>query len=122
MFEWLGLVGNLAIFLASLVVLFKDSEVTIYHSVKVAEVTGLGKTTVGFVLIAFSTSLPESFVVHFSVLEPQNVGVSIGNILDSNITNICLTLGICFFLIALKYPDIVSLQQVLLVSSRANLN
>lgn len=114
--------GNLAIFLASLVVLFKASEVTIYHSVKVAEVTGLGKTTVGFVLIAFSTSLPESFVVHFSVLEPQNVGVSIGNILDSNITNICLTLGICFFLIALKYPDIVSLQQVLLVSSRANLN
>jgi cation:H+ antiporter len=108
MLEWLGIIGNLVIFLLSLVVLYKASEVTIYHAVKVAEVTGLGKTTVGFVLIAFSTSLPELFVVIFSVLEPQNVGVSIGNILGSNITNICLTLGICFFLIAIKYPDIAS--------------
>lgn len=106
MLEWLGLIGNLLILLASLAVLYKASGVTIYHSVKVAEVTGLGKTTVGFVLIALSTSLPELFVVVFSVLNPENVGVSIGNIFGSNITNVCLTLGVCFFLIALKYPEL----------------
>lgn len=108
MLEWLGLIGNLVTLLASLVVLYKASGVTIYHSVKVAEVTGLGKTTVGFVLTALSTSLPELFVVVFSVLEPENVGVSIGNIFGSNITNVCLTLGVCFFLIALKYPKLES--------------
>ena len=105
MLEWLGLIGNIILLVGSLVALYKASDITIYHSVKVAEVTGLGKTTTGFVLIALSTSLPELFVVVFSVLEPENVGVSIGNVLGSNITNICLTLGVCFFLIAYKYPE-----------------
>lgn len=106
MFEWLGLVGNVILLVGSLTALYKASDVTIHNSVKVAEVTGVGKTTVGFVLIALSTSLPELFVVVFSVLEPENVGVSIGNVLGSNITNICLTLGVCFFLIALKHPEL----------------
>ncbi|HDQ06821.1 MAG TPA: sodium:calcium antiporter [Candidatus Bathyarchaeota archaeon] len=106
MFEWLGLAGNALLLVGSLAALYKASDVTIHNSVKVADVTGLGKTAVGFVLIAFSTSLPELFVVLFSVLEPANVGVSIGNILGSNITNICLTLGVCFFLIALKHPEL----------------
>jgi cation:H+ antiporter len=85
-------------------VLYKASEVTIYHAVKVADVTGLGKTTIGFVLIAFSTSLPELFVVIFSVLEPQNVGVSIGNILGSNITNILFDIRNLFFSNSNKIP------------------
>jgi cation:H+ antiporter len=78
---------------------------TITHSINVASVTGLGKTTVGFVLVAFSTSLPELFVAVFAVLNPENVGVSIGNVLGSNIVNICLILGVCFLLISLKYPE-----------------
>ncbi|MDG6223194.1 MAG: sodium:calcium antiporter [Candidatus Bathyarchaeota archaeon] len=106
MLELLDLLGNLVILFVALVLMYKASDVTIHHSVKVAEVTGLGKTTVGFVLIALSTSLPELFVVVFSVFEPANIGVSIGNILGSNVTNICLTLGVCFFLIALKYPEL----------------
>jgi cation:H+ antiporter len=39
------------------------------------------------------------------VLNPENVGVSIGNVLGSNIVNICLILGVCFLLISLKYPE-----------------
>jgi Ca2+/Na+ antiporter len=31
--------------------------------------------------------------------------VSIGNVLGSNIVNICLILGACFLLISLKYPE-----------------
>jgi cation:H+ antiporter len=105
MLEWLGLIGNIIVLIVALLGLYKASDITIFHSIKVADITGLGKTTVGFVLIALSTSLPELFVVVFSVLEPENVGVSIGTILGSNITNICLTLGVCFFLIAYKYPE-----------------
>ena len=106
MIELFGLVGNLLILLVALLILYKSSDITIHNSVKVAEISGLGKTTVGFVLIALSTSLPELFVVVFSVFTPENVGVSIGNLLGSNITNICLTLGVCFFLIGLKYPEL----------------
>ena len=106
MIEFYGLVGNLVILFVALLVLYKASDLTIHNSVKVAEISGFGKTTVGFVLIALSTSLPELFVVVFSVFTPENVGVSIGNILGSNITNICLTLGVCFFLIGLMYPEL----------------
>jgi cation:H+ antiporter len=105
MFEEIGLIGNLLILITALVALNQASNLTIDHSVKVAETTGLGKTTVGFILVAFSTSLPELFVAIFAIIEPENVGVSIGNVLGSNIANICLVLGIIFVLIALKYSD-----------------
>jgi cation:H+ antiporter len=105
MFEELGLIVNLLILIAALVALNQASSVTINHSVKVAENTGLGKITVGFVLVALATSLPELFVAVFAIIEPENVGVSIGNVLGSNIANICLVLGIILVLIALKYSD-----------------
>ena len=105
MLEGLGLLPNLVILIAALAALSKASDLTITHSINVASVTGLGKTTVGFILVAFSTSLPELFVAFFAVLNPANIGVSIGNVLGSNIVNICLILGVCFLLISLKYPE-----------------
>ena len=105
MFEDLGLIGNLLILIAALAVLNQASNLTINQSVKVAEAARLGKTTVGFILVAFSTSLPELFVAIFAILKPENVGVSIGNVLGSNIANICLVLGIIFVLMALKFSD-----------------
>jgi cation:H+ antiporter len=104
MFEELGLTGNSVILLGTLAILAKASETTITHALNVASVTRLGKTTIGFILVAFSTSLPEFFVAVFSTVNPENVGVSIGNVLGANISNICLILGACFFLLALKNP------------------
>jgi len=104
-FEGWGLPINIVVLIVALTALNKASDLTITHSINVASVTGLGKTTVGFILVAFSTSLPELFVAIFSVLNPENVGVSIGNVLGSNIVNICLILGVCFLLISLKYPE-----------------
>jgi Ca2+/Na+ antiporter len=37
----------------------KASHITITNAVKVSSVTGFGKTTIGFFLVGFSTSLPE---------------------------------------------------------------
>jgi len=105
MFEEIGLIGNLLILIAALFALNQASNLTIKHSVKIAGTTGLGKATVGFILVAFSTSLPELFVAIFAIMEPENVGISIGNVLGSNIANICLVLGIIFVLIAVKYSD-----------------
>jgi cation:H+ antiporter len=105
MLEGLGLLPNAIILVVALAALTKASDLTITHSINVASVTGLGKTTIGFILVAFSTSLPELFVAIFSVLNPDNVGVSIGNVLGSNILNICLIMGFFFLLISLKYPE-----------------
>ena len=104
MFEEVGLIGNALILLASLVVLIIASEVTINNSVKVSDATGFGKTTVGFILVGFSTSLPELSVSIFAVINPASIGVSIGNVLGSNIVNIALILGLCILLVVLKRP------------------
>jgi cation:H+ antiporter len=109
-FEGLGILGNALILIASLLVLGKASDLTINNSVKVANITGFGKTTVGFILVAFSTSLPELFVSVFSAIQPETIGVAIGNVLGSNIANICLILGLCFLLVALKSPDYVHIS------------
>lgn len=105
MFEWLGLVGNALVLLASLVVLDKASDCAITNSVNIADITGFGKTTVGFILVAFSTSLPELCVSIFAAISGESIGVAIGNVLGSNIVNICLILGVCFLVVALKSSE-----------------
>jgi len=103
-------------------VLNRASDLSITHSINVATATGLGKTTVGFILVAFSTSLPELFVAIFAVLEPESVAVSIGNVLGSNIANICLILGICFLLITFKFPELASSLPKMAKSEIGSLN
>lgn len=102
--EVLGVWGNLFVLFGSLAVLAKASDVAINNSVKVADITGFGKTTIGFILVAFSTSLPELLVSVFAAIRQESVGVAVGNVLGSNIVNICLILGICFLLVTLKCP------------------
>ena len=103
--EQLGGIGNVIVLFVSLVVLIRASSLAITNSVKLASVTGLGKTKVGFLLVAFSTSLPELSVAIFAIADQETVGISIGNILGSNIMNICLILGIVFLIMAIKYPE-----------------
>jgi len=102
LFEEWGPLGNALILVGSLLALYKASDWTITNSVRVADITGFGKTTVGFLLVAFSTSLPELCVSIFAVIGQESIGVAIGNILGSNIVNVCLILGICFLILALK--------------------
>ena len=58
MFEELGVLGNLLILIIAFFTLNQTSNLTIKHSVRIAGATGLGKATVGFILVAFSTSYP----------------------------------------------------------------
>lgn len=106
MFE-IGLLGNVLILLVALAILDKSSDLTIDNAIKVAEITGLRKTTVGFLLIAFSTSLPELSVSVFSAIDPERfLGVAIGNVFGANIANTCLILGICLLILALKNQSV----------------
>ena len=84
--------------------LIVGSEFTIRNSLKISEITGFGKTTIGFVLVGLATSLPELSVSLFAVVNPENVGVSLGNVLGSNIVNIAFVLGFCILIIVLKRP------------------
>jgi len=97
-----GLLLNIIILIAALLVLTKSSHITITNAVKVSNATGFGKTTIGFLLIAFATSLPELVVSVFAALGQGAVGVAVGNVLGSNIANVCLILGVCILIATLK--------------------
>jgi len=79
LFEEWGLLGNVLVLLVSLVILDRASDWTIVNSVKVADITGFGKTTIGFILVAFYPSLPDSCVSGFAEISGEGIGVAIGN-------------------------------------------
>lgn len=93
-----GIVGNVLVIAVSFVVLNFASNVAISNAVKVAEVTRLGKTAVGFSIIAFSTSLPELTVAIIAAFS-GGAALSVGNVLGSNIVNISLIVGLAAFLL-----------------------
>jgi cation:H+ antiporter len=89
---------NIVIIAVSFVVLNYASTVTINHAVKVSNITRLGKTAVGFSLLAFSTSLPE-LTVAFTAAFSGGSALSIGNVVGSNIVNICLVVGLAALIV-----------------------
>src|SRR3972149_323677 len=92
---------HLVIILVSLVILDQASHLTITNSIKMSDITGLAKTAVGFSLLAFSTSLPELSVAFISAFSGEGA-ISVGNVLGSNIVNICLIVGLAAFLLSLR--------------------
>jgi cation:H+ antiporter len=92
---------NILVIAVSFLVLNWASNIAINNAVKVATVTRFGKTAVGFSIIAFSTSLPEltvAFIAAFS----GGAALSVGNVLGSNIVNICVIIGIAAVLLHLR--------------------
>jgi len=99
----MDIVLALILLIVSLIVLDQFSHLTITNAIKVSDITGLGKTTVGFILLAFSTSLPELSVAFIASLG-GDAALSAGNVIGSNIVNVCLIIGLAALLVALKRP------------------
>jgi cation:H+ antiporter len=89
---------NVVIIAVAFVVLNYASNLAIHNAVKVANITRIGKTAIGFSLIAFSTSLPELAVAVTAALS-GGAPLSIGNALGSNIFNICVVVGLAGLLL-----------------------
>ena len=88
-----GLIVQLLILGASLVVLALSSHYTIKAIEKIIALTGLSEMSAGFILLATLTSVPEIIVALFAVLQ-GDPGISVGDILGSNVFNIGAVLGI----------------------------
>lgn len=95
------IVVDILVIAISFVALNWASNLALRNAVKVAGITGLGKTAVGFSLIAFSTSLPE-LTVAFAAAFSGGAPLSVGNVLGSNIVNICVIIGIAAILLCFK--------------------
>jgi cation:H+ antiporter len=113
MSDFNGFFIDAIILLSALIILNKASGWAIENVVKVADISGFGKTTVGFLLVGLSTSLPELSVAFFSVGDPEAVGISIGNVLGSNIVNVCLILGICILYATMKHKKCIEFLPLL---------
>lgn len=74
------------------------SEVAVSSIVAISEKRRLRKSVLGFLLVSFSTSLPELFVAINAILL-GNMAVSLGDILGSNITNVCLVMGLSLIIV-----------------------
>jgi cation:H+ antiporter len=98
-----GLIANVLIIAVSFLVLNWASNLTIHNAVKVSTVTQLGKTTVGFSMLAFSSSLPE-LTVAIIAASSGGAPISVGNVLGSNIANVCVIVGLAAVILYFKHP------------------
>jgi len=92
---------NIIIIAVSFVLLNWASNLAIKNALKVSDITQLGKTAVGFSMIAFSTSLPELTVAFIAALS-GGAALSVGNALGSNIVNISVIIGLAAILVYIK--------------------
>ncbi len=91
------LIFNLLIFFISCIVLAKSSQLIIKTLVKLATFLRLSEFSVGFILMAITTTLPELFVGINAAIK-NNTALSLGNVIGSNIVNLTLILGIIIIL------------------------
>ena len=84
---------QLTILAVSIASLAAVSHFTIKWVEKVIELTGVSEISAGFIILSVMTSTPEIMVALFAVLQ-GDPGISIGDILGSNVFNVGAVLGI----------------------------
>ncbi len=72
-------------------------------AVAIARVLGVSETVIGLTLVAIGTSLPELAISIIAALR-RNVDIAIGNVIGSNLYNICGILGITSLVVPLPIP------------------
>jgi len=84
-----------------IVLLIKGSDLFIDGAAIVAYRFGISEHLIGLTLVAFATSLPELAVSSVAAVN-GDIGIALGNVVGSNIANICLVLGIAAVIMTLS--------------------
>ena len=82
----------IALIVAGLVLLFAGGEFLVRGSVGVARRLGMSELLIGLTLVGFGTSMPE-LVTSLQALSDGSTGLSIGNVIGSNVANVLLVIG-----------------------------
>jgi len=116
---------NILLFYASLLLLLKSADYLVDGSSSIAKYFGVSSIIIGMTVVAFGTSLPELTVSAIANLA-GSTGISLGNIVGSNISNICLVLGLAALLMPIRidrsvfrfdYPFLIGVSLLLLILS-----
>ncbi len=92
-FFGLSVIASMLWFALGIVLVTKGADIAVDESVVVARGLGVSPMIIGLTLISFGTSLPELSVSVIASLF-GNSGISIGNVVGSNIANIGLIIGL----------------------------
>lgn len=92
-----GVAGPLLLIFAGMVLLVVGGESLIRGASRLAVALKIPPLIVGLTIVAFCTSAPE-FAVSLSAAVKGNADIALGNVVGSNICNICLILGLAALL------------------------
>lgn len=84
---------NIGLVVIAAILIYFGSRWTITGGVALAQLFGVPELVIGLITIAFGTSLPEIAVV-IAACRKAEIGLALGNIIGSNIYNVCLILGL----------------------------
>ncbi len=85
--------ANIILFILGLILLYVGAEFLVRGSSRLALLARIPSIIIGLTVVAFGTSFPE-FVTSMVAAWHDKIDLAIGNIVGSNIANICLILGI----------------------------
>lgn len=88
-----AIILSLSAIFAGIIILIKGGDWTIDSSIFVAERFKVSPLLIGFTIVAFGTSLPE-LIVSMNANAKGFPGLSVGNVVGSNIANILCVLGL----------------------------
>lgn len=84
---------NLVLIVAGFYLLIKGADIFVDGASKIATKFNIPQMVIGLTIVAFGTSLPEAAVSIKAALS-ENAGITVGNVVGSNILNILLILGV----------------------------
>ena len=90
---WGVLVWSIASLIAGFVLLIYGAKGVVDNSVILANAWGVSQTIIGLLIVGFGTSLPELTICANAIMKKAG-GLSIGNLIGSNIFDILFTLGL----------------------------
>ncbi|MBR4805899.1 MAG: sodium:calcium antiporter, partial [Bacteroidales bacterium] len=87
--------------IAGLVMILSGANFLVEGASRIASRFGISDVVIGMTIVAIGTSAPEAVVSFLGTIK-GSVGITVGNIVGSNICNILLILGLSCALVPLK--------------------
>lgn len=91
---------NVLFIVAGFILLIKGADVFVDGASKIATKFNIPQMVIGLTIVAFGTSLPEA-AISIKAAVGGNAGITVGNVVGSNIMNVLLILGVASLIAAL---------------------